>query len=142
MASVERIHESAEILPGTAELKRRAVDGWRLVALVWEREVGPGGAPLNEFEDIPFGLQISEDCQHLVDNPAEKQILMMAMDLICEDKTISQVSEALNAKGQYMRNGGKWTPAAVFQLLPRLIDTGPRIFTSKQWIDRKMPVRA
>jgi len=141
MASVERIHESAEILPGTTEIKRRAQDGWRLVALVWEREVGPGGAPISEFEDIPFGLMISEDCQHLVDNPGEKQILMMAMDLICDDRTISQVADALNGKGHRMRNGGKWTPAAVFQLLPRLIDTGPGIFNSQQWIARKLPAR-
>lgn len=142
MAGVERIHESAEVLPGPAELKRRASDGWKLVALVWERHIGPGGVPASEFEEIPYGLRISEDCQHLVDNPAEKQVLMMAMDLIVEDRPLSQVADALNGKGYRTRNGATWSPASVFELLPRLIDTGPRIFTSRQWIDRKTAVRA
>jgi hypothetical protein len=135
MASIERIHESAEVLPSKDEIKRRAVDGWKLVALVWQRDIGPGGEP-QPVEEIPYGLMISGDGHHLVENPAEKQVLMLAMDLIVQDQKISQVSDALNARGFRTREGKKWSAADVFNLLPRLIDTGPKIFISNEWIKR------
>ena len=135
MAGIERIHESAERLPGSAEIRRRAEDGWKLVALVWQREVGPEGAP-QPVEEIPYGLMISEDGHHLIENPAEKQVLMLAMDLVVQDQKISQVAEALNTRGFRTRAGKKWSSADVFNLLPRLIDTGPKIFTSNEWITR------
>jgi len=139
MASIERIHESAEVLPSQDEIKRRAVDGWKLVALVWQREIGPGGKP-QPVEEIPYGLMISDDCHHLIGNPAEKQVLMLAMDLIVQDQKISQVSDALNARGFRTREGKRWSPADVFNLLPRLIDTGPKIFISNEWIKRHAAV--
>jgi hypothetical protein len=139
MASIERIHESAEALPSSEEIKRRAVDGWKLVALVWQREIGPSGKP-QPVEEIPFGLMISDDCHHLIENPAEKQVLMLAMDLIVQDQKISQVTDALNARGFRTREGKRWSPADVFNLLPRLIDTGPKIFVSNEWITRHAAV--
>lgn len=135
MASIERIHESAEILPNSDEMRRRAVDGWKLVALVWQRDIGPGGKP-QPIEEIPYGLMISEDCHHLIENPAEKQVLMLAMDLIVQDQKISQVADALNGRGFKTRAAKKWSSADVFNLLPRLIDTGPKIFVSNEWIAR------
>jgi len=134
MAGIERVYESAAVLPGPGEIKRRAVDGWKLVSLIWERAIGPGGQP--RIDDIPYGLQISEDCQHLIENPAEKQVLMSAMDLIVQDQKLSQVAETLNQRGYRTRTGTLWTAASVFNMLPRLIDTGPRIFTSPEWIHR------
>lgn len=139
MASIERIHESAEVLPGPAEIKRRAQDGWKLVALVWQREIGPGDKP-QPIEEIPYGLMISEDCHHLIENPAEKQALMLAMDLIVQDQKISQVADALNGRGFRTRKGAPWTSADVFDLLPRLVDTGPKIFVSNEWIARHSAV--
>ncbi len=135
MASIERVHESASVLPGPEEIKRRAVDGWKLVALVWEREIGPGGQP-RTIEEIPYGLQISADCHHLIENPGEQQVLMLAMDMIVEDRKISQVAEALNARGLRTRNGEKWSAPAVFNLLPRLVDAGAKMFISDEWITR------
>lgn len=139
MASIERIHESAEVLPGPAEIRRRAEDGWKLVALVWQRDIGPGGKP-QPIEEIPYGLMISDDCHHLIENPAEKQVLMLAMDLIVQDQKISQVADALNARGFRTREGAKWTPPHVFNLLPRLVDSGPKIFVSNEWITRHSAV--
>lgn len=139
MASIERIHESAEALPSQAEIKRRAVDGWKLVALVWQREIGATGLP-QVIDEIPYGLMIASDCHHLVENPAEKQVLMLAMDLIVQDQKISQVADALNGRGFKTREGKKWTAADVFNLLPRLIDTGPKIFVSNEWIQRHSAV--
>ena len=135
MASIERVHESAEVLPGPDEIRRRAADGWKLVALTWQREIGPGGKP-QVVEEIPYGLMISDDCHHLIENPGEKQVLMLAMDLIVQDQKISQVTDALNARGFKTRDGKRWTAADVFNLLPRLIDTGPKIFVSNEWITR------
>lgn len=137
MAGIERIHESAEVLPGPGEIQRRAADGWKLVALVWQREIGPGGKP-QPIEEIPYGTMISDDCHHLIENPAEKEVLMLAMDLIVQDQKISQVADALNARGLKTRGGSKWSAADVFNLLPRLIDTGPKIFVSNEWITRHM----
>ena len=139
MAGIERVYESAAVLPGPGEIKRRAADGWKLVSLIWERAIEPGGKP-RLMEDIPYGLQISEDCQHLVENPAEKQVLMAAMDLIVQDQKLSQVAETLNQRGYRTRTGILWNAASVFNMLPRLIDTGPRIFTSPEWIGRHQPV--
>src|SRR5579884_3406798 len=53
MAGIERIHESAEVLPSSTEIRRRAADGWKLVALVWQREVGAEGKP-QPIEEIPY----------------------------------------------------------------------------------------
>lgn len=139
MAAIERIHESAEVLPGANEIKRRAADGWKLVALVWQREIGPGGKP-QPVEEIPYGLMIADDCHHLIENPVEKQVLMLAMDLICQDQKISQVVDALNGRGLKTREGKKWSSADVFNLLPRLVDTGPKIFVSNEWITRHSAV--
>ena len=139
MAGIERIHESAEVLPSSTEIRRRAADGWKLVALVWQREVGAEGKP-QPIEEIPYGLMIADDCHHLIENPVEKQVLMLAMDLICQDQKISQVVDALNGRGFKTRAGRKWTSADVFNLLPRLIDTGPKIFVSNEWITRHSAV--
>src|SRR5579872_2785897 len=139
MASIERIHESAEILPSSDEIRRRGVDGWKLVALVWQRDIGPAGKP-RPIEEIPYGLMIADDCHHLIENPAEKQVLMLAMDLIVQDQKISQVTDALNARGFKTRDGRKWSASDVFNLLPRLIDSGPKIFVSNEWITRHQAV--
>jgi len=133
--AIERVHESATVLPSAAEIQRRAADGWRLKALVWEREIGASGKP-DIVGEIPYGLQISGDCQHLVENPAEQQVLLLAMDLIVQDQKLSQVADALNARGFRTRDGAKWTPPALFKLLPRLVDAGPAIFISDEWIAR------
>ncbi len=135
MASIERVHESASVLPAPEEIRRRAVDGWKLVALVWEREIGPAGQP-RLMEEIPYGLQISADCHHLIENPAEKQILMLAMDMIVQDRKISEVAETLNARGMRTRKGERWSAPAVFNLLPRLVDAGAKMFISEEWITR------
>jgi hypothetical protein len=47
------------------------------------------------------------------------------------------VAEELNRRGFRTRAGGDWSPVAVFNLLPRLIEVGPRIFSSEEWIVRR-----
>ena len=87
-------------------------------------------------EEVPYGMRVASDCMHLEDNETEKQALTLMMDLIVEDWPLSKVAEELNKKGHRTRNGGNWTPGAVFDLLPRLIEVGPRIFSSAEWTAR------
>ena len=50
----------------------------------------------------------------------------------------------LARRGFAMRNGSPWTQTAVFQLLPRLVEVGPSIYSSAQWAElrrqRKPPL--
>jgi hypothetical protein len=50
---------------------------------------------------------------------------------------MSRVADELNRLGYRTRKAVKWTPAAVFDLLPRMIEAGPRIFTKEEWVSRK-----
>ena len=43
-------------------------------------------------EQIPYGLQVSEDCSGLVEHPEEKEIITIATDMIVEDCPLSKVA--------------------------------------------------
>ena len=73
----------------------------------------------------------------LEENPDEHQVLLLTMELIVQDQRLSQVAEELNKRGFRTRAGFAWNPASVFELLPRLIEAGPRIFTSAEWLERR-----
>ncbi|MGH9661933.1 MAG: hypothetical protein ACRD96_25520, partial [Bryobacteraceae bacterium] len=49
----------------------------------------------------------------------------------------SRVAAELNRLGYRTRDGGEWRPEHVFNLLPRLIDAGPRVFSSAEWVERR-----
>jgi hypothetical protein len=57
--------------------------------------------------------------------------------MIVEDCPLSQVSLEMNRRGYRMRDGQTWTPAALFKLLPRMIQMGPRLFSSEEWMMRR-----
>jgi hypothetical protein len=108
-----------------------------LTAVEWEREVEePAIQPGPLTEEVPYGLRVSADCSHLEENAAEKQALIQMMDLIVQDAPLSLVAEELNRKGFRTRAGANWTPGSVFDMLPRLIQVGPRIFSSTEWTAR------
>ena len=141
MANVEGMREfvSGSL---TAELhQRRTAEGWRLAAVEWQREVqAPEGEAPTVLEEVPFGLRISNDCLHLEQEPTEKRVLMLVLELIVKDHPLSQVAEELNRQGFRTRGGGPWTRAAVFDLHPRLIEVFPRILASKEWGERRAPL--
>ena len=87
-------------------------------------------------EEIPYGLRVSDDCSGLVESETERQIIITALDMIVEDRPLSQIAEELNRRGNTTREGNEWTPSALFTLLPRMIQVGPRVFTSDEWSDR------
>ena len=59
-------------------------------------------------------------------------MILLALELIVQDFRLSQVATELNRRQYRTRAGTQWNAASVFELLPRLIDVGPRIFWRKQ----------
>jgi hypothetical protein len=141
MAKVERIREVLTKPLEPEYVKQRAEAGWKLVAVEWEHEVeADEKEPRRIIEDVPYGLRVGDDCTHLVENPAETQVLIRMLDCIVEDYPFSKVADELNRNGLRTRNGSKWEPVSVYNMLPRLIQVGPRIFSSEEWQARKKHV--
>jgi hypothetical protein len=136
MAKVERIREVLSEPLDPERVTQRTAAGWRLAAVEWEREVQGTEAP-PATEDIPYGLRVGDDCAHLVENPAETQALIRMLDGIVQDQPFSKVADELNQSGFRTRSGSKWEAVTVFNMLPRLIQVGPRIFSTEQWQERK-----
>lgn len=133
-----RVHEQRNNVPTEAELSAKTAEGWHLAAVVWERQGEantPGQRPVSEV--VPFGLRVADDCQHLEDHEQERKVILLALELIVQDYRLSQIAVELNRQKYPTRTGGTWNAASVFELLPRLIDVGPRIFSSKEWADRR-----
>jgi hypothetical protein len=137
MANTERVRE---VVAGFSPevVQRKIAEGWRLVALEWER----GGAaqetmPPQVSAEVPFGLKVAGDCTRLEDSPAEREVLVAMMELTIQDGPYSGIAEELNRRGFRTREGMRWTPVSVFQMLPRLIEVGPKIFNTEEWQERR-----
>jgi hypothetical protein len=135
----ERIRE---VLTGPATLDyfvSRLNRGWKLAAVEWEREAADSTRePAGTIgEEVPYGFKISGDCLHLEQNSGEVQVLLLILEEIVRDRRFSQIADELNLQGLRTRNGSKWTSAAVFDLLPRLIEAGPRLLKSKDWREKR-----
>ncbi len=120
-------------------IRQRAEAGWQMVSIDWRRELPDAEAPPEGafHEDIPYGLRISDDCRRLEPDPAEHQVLMTMMELLVQDFSYSSIVSDLNEKGFRMRDGRPWNRVAVFNMIPRLIEVGPRFFTSNEWEKRR-----
>lgn len=140
MARTERIRQESPAAFDADELARKAQDGWKLVAAEWEREL-PETATDIRTEEAPFGLQVAPDATRLEENPAEQEILQLMMQLTVEDGPYSGIAEELNRRGYRTRQGMRWTAISVFQMLPRLIEVGPRIFATQEWQERRARAR-
>jgi hypothetical protein len=138
MAIKERIREPITGLVRPDYLTERISAGWRLVGLEWERDrTEPAPSTEEWIEEIPYGLRVSDDGTQLVGNPFETEIIIYALDMIVEDCPLSRVADRLNQRGYRTREGGEWTPTALFELLPRMIQVGPRLFASEEWMRRR-----
>ena len=145
MAKVERVRQVLSSPFGPEELTEQTNQGWRLVAVEWERELPelqPEELPLKPGEETPFGLQISKESAQLEENPTEREALFLMMELTVEEGPYSRIADELNRKGFRTREGSRWSPVSVFQMLPRLIEVGPRIFATDEWQRRKQRLRA
>lgn len=138
MPKVERMREvlAGPLTPAYIDQKFRT--GWKPVVVVWEREVeGAPPEPANITEPVPYGLKISEDCMQLEQDIQEKEALVVMLEMIIQDKPLTEIAESLNQRGFRTRYNTKWTPGTVFDMLPRLIEVGPRVFTSEEWVARR-----
>jgi hypothetical protein len=134
MAKHERVRDFMTSAPSAEYFREKAAEGWKLVAVEWERGAAPASAPV---EDLPFGLRVASDCRRLEEHPDEMQVLTMMLEVIVQDGPLSRAAQLINDRGYKTRHGDKWTSTALFYLLPRLIEVGPRLCTSEEWVERR-----
>jgi len=139
MAHFERIRD---VLSGPFSpdiIRQRESTGWQMVSIEWRRELPESEAPIEGAfcEDIPYGLRISDDCKRLEVDPVENQALLTMMELLVQDFPYSSIVSDLNEKGLRTRDGRPWSQVSVFNMMPRLIEVGPRIFSSQEWETRR-----
>jgi len=134
MAKLERIRDFPVAVPPGQYFEQKLAEGWRLLAIEWER--GASSAE-DSGEEIPFGLRVASDCRRLEDHPEEIEVLMLMKEVIVRDGPLSQAAQAINERGYRTRDGQKWSPVSLFNLLPRLIDLGPRLNKSQEWAERR-----
>jgi hypothetical protein len=91
--------------------------------------------------EIPYGLQISGDCNFLEENPLEIATMMTMLEGIVEDCPFSEIALRLNERGRLTRSGQRWTQTAVFQMMPRLVEYSPELFARPDWVGRKKLLR-
>jgi hypothetical protein len=139
MSHFERIKDVVSGPFSSAIIEQRTAAGWQLVSIEWRRELpGEQGPSLGAFnEDIPYGLRISEDCTRLEVDPTEQQVLALMMELLMQDFPYSSIVSDLNEKGFRMRDGSSWSRVSVFNMMPRLIEVGPRLFPADDWKTRQ-----
>ena len=135
MKRTERVREVVYGPLKSADLQQRSEEGWKLVAIEWEREVETAAGQL--LAEVPFGLQIAPETQRLEQNPAEREILLQLMELIVEEGSYAHIADEINSRGFRTRQGEKWTAVSVFEMLPRLIEVGPQLFQSAEWQKRR-----
>lgn len=135
MPNFERIRDVISGPFSPEVIRQRTGAGWQMVSIEWRRELPESESPTpGAFsEDIPYGLRISDDCQRLEIDPVENRTLMLMMELIVQDFPYSSIVSDLNEKGLRMRDGRPWTRVAVFNMTPRLIEVGPRLFSTEEW---------
>jgi hypothetical protein len=135
MAHFERIRDVISGPFSSEVFKQRTAAGWQLVSIEWRRELPASESPVpGAFsEDIPYGLRISDDCQRLEIDPMENRTLVLMMELLVQDFSYATIVSDLNEKGLRMRDGKPWSRVAVFNMMPRLIEVGPRLFASDEW---------
>lgn len=139
MAYVERIRDMITQPLLEEIVRQRTAAGWHLVSLEWRRELPEAEAPTDGAfpEDIPYGLRVSEDCKRLEIDPNENQALLQMMEMLVQDFPFSAIVSDLNEKGFRTRDGRRWSPVAIFNMIPRLIEVGPRLFSTEEWEVRR-----
>jgi hypothetical protein len=136
-----KLQHMREILSGSltgAYLESKANEGWNPVAVIWEREVPDDAPALADIaQPVPYGLKIAEDCVALEQDMQEREALLAMLEMIIQDKPLREIAEELNVRGFRTRAKSKWTPGTVFDMLPRLIEVGPRVFSTAEWVVRR-----
>jgi Recombinase len=136
-----KLQHMREILSGPLTggyLESKTNEGWKAVAVIWEREVPDDAPPLADIaQPVPYGLKIAEDCVALEQDMREREALLVMLEMIIQDKPLSETAEELNRRGFRTRLNSRWTPGSIFDMLPRLIEVGPRVFSTQEWAMRR-----
>jgi hypothetical protein len=135
MKKTEQVRQVVSGPLGVADLKQQTEKGWKLVAIEWEREVDAAENQLPA--DVPFGLQMAPETQRLEENPVEREMLFLLMELIVQEGSYARIADEINRRGFRTRQGAEWSPVSVFEMLPRLIEVGPHVFQSPEWQKRR-----
>lgn len=139
MAYFERIRDVVTAPVLNDIVRQRLGSGWQPVSIEWRRELPDSEKPTEGAfaEEIPYGLRISDDCKRLEVDPTENTILYQMMEMLVQDFSFSSIASDLNEKGYRTRAGKTWNPVAIFKMIPRLIDVGPRLFSTEEWERRR-----
>jgi hypothetical protein len=139
MTHFERIRDVISGPFSPSLIQQRSAAGWQLVSIEWRRELPGEEAPSEGafHEDIPYGLRISDDCQRLENHIGERMVLTQMMDMIVQDFPFSAIASDLNEKGFRTREGKTWSQITVFNMIPRLIEIGPGLFSTADWAARR-----
>ncbi len=138
MPNIERTRQVIAGDFGPDQLHQKLSEGWKPVAIEWERPVASPETPTTAAApEVPYGLRVSGDCAHLEPDPRESEVLFQIMELTIQDGPYSGIAAELNRRGFRTRSGQPWTPISVFQMLPRLIEAGPGILNSDEWRQRR-----
>lgn len=135
MRRTERVRQAISGPLESTDIQQRTAEGWKLVAMEWEREVESADDAL--LAEVPFGLQIVPETQRLEQNPTEREILFELMELLIQEGSYAHIAEEINRRGFRTREGARWTPVSVFEMLPRLIEVGPQLLKSAEWEKRQ-----
>ena len=138
MKRTERVRQVVYGPLNSTDLQQRTEEGWKPVAIEWEREVETADGQL--LAEVPFGLQIAPETQRLEQNPAERETLLQLMELIIQEGSYAHIADEINRRGFRTRQGEKWTAVSVFEMLPRLIEVGPQLFQSAEWQKRRQRI--
>ena len=140
MAYFERMRDVVSGVFSPQVIDQRMAAGWQMVSIEWRRELPDSEAHAEGAfsEEIPYGLRISDDCRRLEVDPLENKVLLLMMDLLAQDFSYASIVSSLNEQGFRARDGRPWTRIAVFNMMPRLIEVGPRIFNSRDWEQRRL----
>lgn len=133
MRQTVRFRDQMKSFPDAEYLNGRIGEGWRFSAVEWEREIEVEGRPAPATMEVPYGLKVSADCWHLEEDSTEIAVLTDIMELLLRDYSLSRVADDLNSRGYRMRDQAKWDPVSIFNLLPRIVEVGPRIFSDEDW---------
>lgn len=133
--ATRRVREVVWEPPSPHYLMEKVRKGWTLVALEWERDMDEEEARAMGLAcEVPYGLRIATNSFTLEEDPAEREILTHMLRLVIEDDLrFSMIAQALNDKGFKTRDGKPWSPIAVFDMLPRLVEVAPTVLRSDEW---------
>jgi Recombinase len=119
---------------------QRAAEGWIVSAVEWQKaSVAESKASVTEAgrQEVPYGQRISDDCDFLIDDATEMDVLLFIYERVVSGWRPTAVATELNHHGYRTRHGSPWTASAVFDLLPRLIELSPKLQSRPDWPSRR-----